>query len=184
MTSLPVSIPDVLDEYRLSNSFLGNVIEICIVTADYRKTIEGLIRLGIGPWRVYTFSSSNVQDQTYRGAESEFSLKVAFAINDNITWELMQPIEGRSIMAEFLEKHGEGIHHVAFDCNGAPWEERIKMFAERGFEKTQSGLWADGNSFAFFDTEAATTTCFETYHFPPDFEYPEPEEWLPAPPPR
>jgi hypothetical protein len=38
--------------------------------------------------------------------------------------------------------------------------------------------------FSFFDTEAATTTCLETYHFPPDFEYPEPESWYPAPPPR
>jgi hypothetical protein len=38
------------------------------------------------------------------------------------------------------------------------------------------------NSFLakiFFDTEAATTTCFETYHFPPDFVYPEPEHGFP-----
>ena len=34
-----------------------------------------------------------------------------------------------------------------------------------------------------FDTEAATTIIFETYFFPPDFEYPEPEVWFPEPPP-
>lgn len=28
-------------------------------------------------------------------------------------------------MAEFLEQHGEGIHHIAFDCNGIPFEERL-----------------------------------------------------------
>lgn len=36
------------------------------------------------------------------------------------------------------------------------------------------------NHFAFFETEDATTTCFETYEFPPDWDYPEPEAWFPA----
>lgn len=35
-----------------------------------------------------------------------------------------------------------------------------------------------------FDTEAATTTCFETYHFADGFEHPEPERWYPGPPPN
>lgn len=38
------------------------------------------------------------------------------------------------------------------------------------------------NAFAFFDTEAATSTIFETYFFPPGFDYPEPEAWFPATP--
>ncbi len=48
--------PAVISETRLSNSFLGKLIEVCIVTADYRRTIEGLVRLGIGPWMVYTWT--------------------------------------------------------------------------------------------------------------------------------
>ncbi len=96
----------------------------------------------------------------------------------------MQPLAGRTIMREFLDTHGEGIHHVAFDCDGAPWDQRLATFAPRGFEPTQSGRWLDQNSFSFFDTEAATTTCFETYHFPDGFEFPDPEEWYPEPPPQ
>jgi len=37
----------------------------------------------------------------------------------------MQPLAGRTIMREFLDTHGEGIHHVAFDCDGAPWDQRL-----------------------------------------------------------
>lgn len=61
-------------------------------------------------------------------------------------------------MREFLDTHGEGIHHLAFDCHGALWNQRIANFWARGFGVTQSGRWLDRNSFSFFDTEAATTT--------------------------
>ena len=65
-----------------------------------------------------------------------------------------------------------------------PWEERLKSFEERGFSLIQSGKWMNQNAFAFFDTEEATGGIFETYYFPSDFEYPEPEEWYPEPPPK
>jgi methylmalonyl-CoA/ethylmalonyl-CoA epimerase len=183
MTALGKELPIVLNEFQLSNSFLGKIVEVCLVTEDHQRTMEGLVRLGIGPFRVYTFSPESVTEQTYRGESSEFSLKVCFATNNGLTFEIMEPISGRSIIREYLDAHGEGIHHIAFDCNGVLWDLRLKMFAERGFASAQSGRWLDQNSFSLFDTEAATTTCFETYHFPPDFEYPQPEYWFPASPP-
>ncbi len=177
------SLPEVLTESGMSNSFLGKIVEVCLVTEDHERTMEGLVRLGIGPFRVYTFSPETVTEQTYNCDASPFSVKVCFATNDNLTFEIMQPLSGRTIMREFLDEHGEGIHHIAFDCCGVPWNERIKLFADRGFTPAQSGRWLNKNSFSFFDTEAATTTCFETYHFPPGFAYPEPERWYPGPPP-
>jgi len=181
--SMAAELPTVVTEFALSNAFLGRIVEVCIVTEDYRRTMAGLVRLGVGPFRVYTFDDGNLAAPTYRGESSAFSLKVCFASNEGLTWEIMQPLAGRTIMREFLDTHGEGIHHVAFDCNGVPWDQRTAQFAGRGFGVTQSGRWLDQNSFSFFDTEAATTTCFETYHFPDGFGFPEPEEWYPGPPP-
>ncbi len=176
-------LPEVLSEFGMSNSFLGKIVEVCLVTEDHRRTMEGLVRLGIGPFRVYTFDAGNTVDRTYAGEPEDFSLQVCFATNDGLTWEIMQPLSGRTVMRDFLDRHGEGVHHLAFDCNGAPWQQRLAMFAERGFAQTQSGRWLDQNAFSFFGTEAATTTCFETYHFPDGFHYPEPEAWYPAAPP-
>lgn len=175
--------PEVLDEHTMSNGFLGNLVEVCIATRDHRRTMEGLVRLGIGPWRVYTFTPENVAGQTYNGEPAPFSLKVCFAQGKNVIWELMQPLGGPSIVEDFLREHGEGIHHLAFDCENVPLERRIAAFAERGFPLAQSGRWLDQNAFAFFGTEGATSAVFETYVFPEGFEYPEPEEWFPAPPP-
>lgn len=178
-----LELPQVLTDETLSNSYLGNVIELAIVTSDHRKTMEGLVRLGIGPWMVYTFSPENVTDQTYRGQAAQFTIKVCFAKFGNIIWELMEPVSGPTIFQEFLDQHGNGLQHVAFDCNDAPWEERIAELERRGFRCVQSGKWMGRNAFAFFETADATGTVFETYHFPPDWTYPDPEEWYPAPPP-
>ncbi|RSK42571.1 VOC family protein, partial [Bacillus canaveralius] len=41
-------------------------------------------------------------------------LKVAFLDAGNIKLELLEPIAADSAVAKFIEKRGEGIHHVAF----------------------------------------------------------------------
>jgi methylmalonyl-CoA/ethylmalonyl-CoA epimerase len=180
---MTMELATAVSESRLSNSFLGNLIEVCVVTRDYRRTMEGLARLGIGPWRVYTFSPETVTEQRYKGQPAEYSIKVCFAQAEDVVWEIMQPLQGPSIFAEFLAEQGEGIHHVAVDCGEMAWDERIAEFEARGFECVQSGRWMDQNSFAFFSTQGAASTVFETYFFPPDFVFPEPEEWYPGPPP-
>ncbi len=162
-----------------TDAFLGKVVEIAIVTRDHKRTMEGLWRLGIGPWQVHTFTPANTANQTYRGAPSAFTLKVCFARHGTVIWELIEPVSGPTIFAEFLERHGEGIHHVAYDCNNIPFEQRIMEFARRGFQLVQSGSWMGTNHFAFFETEHATTTCIETYAFPPDWHYPEPDARFP-----
>lgn len=174
--------PRATSETSLSNTFLGDMVEVCLVTADHQRTMEGLVRLGIGPWRVYTFSPENTTDMRYRGEPAEFVIKVCFARSGTVVWELMQPVSGPTIFQEYLDRHGEGVQHIAFDCSNAPLEERIAEFGRRGFVPVQSGSWMGKNRFVFFGTEEATGTVFETYHFPLDFEYPEPERWFPEAP--
>jgi hypothetical protein len=180
----PDKLPSVISATQLSNSFLGNLIEVCWVTADHRRTMRGLVELGLGPWRVYTFDSTTVTQRTYGGREADFGIKVCFADVGDMALEIMQPLWGPSIFQEFLDTRGEGIHHLAFDAEGRPWPERLATFEQRGFPLAQSGRFMDANAFAFFATEAVAGTTFETYDIPPGFEWPEPEEWFPGPPPE
>ena len=98
----------------------------------------------------------------------------------------MEPIgDGPSIMADFLSAHGDGIHHVAFDCDAIPVSKRKEEFSRRGFELVQEGIWHGKKGtchFSFFDTEGATTTCFESYDFSTEWEDPEDTIWYPHPP--
>lgn len=176
-------LPAVTGVNTLSNSFLGDNIQICVVTRDFRRTMEGLVRAGIGPWRVYTFDSSTVQELTYRGQPGKYSMKLGLSFSGSMMWEIVQPVTGPNIYEEFLEKHGEGIHHVAFGCNNVPWADRLKAFKDHGYELIQSGVWQGRVPYAYFETEADTTTTIEIFDIPSDFVMPEPEEWYPAPPP-
>ncbi|HEX5564404.1 MAG TPA: methylmalonyl-CoA epimerase [Sporosarcina sp.] len=45
-------------------------------------------------------------------------VRVAFIDAGNIKLELLEPIGGMGPIQTFLEKRGEGIHHIAFDVEG------------------------------------------------------------------
>ena len=99
----------------------------------------------------------------------------------DIVYEVIQPLEGPTIFQDWLDNQGgkEGVHHIAYDCNNIPMEERVKMFEERGLRLAQSGHWGGDCRFAFFESEDTGTT-FETIEFADGWEYQEPEEWFPA----
>ena len=144
--------------------------------------MEGMVRLGIGPWRVYTFSPETVSGMTYRGQPAAFSMKLCLAFRGAMMWEIIQPLDGASIYYDFLQAHGEGVHHVAVG-SPLPWAERVAEFERRGFRNIQSGTWRGVVPFAYFETEGATSTTFEVFDLPPDSVLPAPEAWYPAPPP-
>jgi methylmalonyl-CoA/ethylmalonyl-CoA epimerase len=56
----------------------------------------------------------SVQDALFRGATTSFSARYAFLGLGNTELELIQPLAGESPYSEFLEQHGEGVHHLAF----------------------------------------------------------------------
>ena len=87
-----------------STPFLGTLAEICIVTHDHHKTMDGLLRLGIGPFQVFDFTSTTVPERFFRGRPGSFELKVCFAKQGDLVFEIMQPMGGESLMAEFLEQ--------------------------------------------------------------------------------
>lgn len=160
----------------LPEGFLGNLVQICVVTRDYRRTIEGMVCSGIGPWSVFTFDPATCTDLTYRGRPASFSAKICLARAAGVHWEIVQPLGGPNIYADFLESSGEGVHHLLFDCNGASWAEKTAAFEAAGYSCIQSGRWLGRLAFAYYGTEQATGTVFEITDRPPDWQRPEPDE--------
>ena len=175
--------PAVIGPAELANSFLGETIQVCVVTRDFRATMEGFVRLGIGPWRVLEFNSSNTERMTYRGKPADYSMKLCLAQSGSTSWEIVQPLKGPSIYWEFLDSHGEGVHHVAFGCNGIAYERRRQEFAARGLECIQSGVYMNQIPYDYYATDGDIHTTVEIYSVPDGFSQ-EPEEWFPARPPE
>ena len=171
---------------------MGEVEEICIVTDDLERTATQMMRLGIGPWKLMEINPSNTTQMTYRGEPAEYAIRLGFAKVGRIVFELMQPLWGPSVFADFLRERfpqtggkGEALQHIAFDMRGVSWEERLRVFAERGFAPVQTGLFLGQVPIAFFDTEAAFGACFETYLYPDTYVEPASEvRWFPHPPER
>ena len=88
----------------LRTSFLGTIAEICIVSGNHKKTMDGLLQLGIGPFQVFDFTPTTVPERYFRGQEGSFELKVCFAKHGNLTFEVMQPTSGESLMKEYLDQ--------------------------------------------------------------------------------
>jgi hypothetical protein len=93
-SSAQTGMETLLGTDGIAEPFLGNVMEIAIVTADAQRTMEGLCRMGIGPWQVHTFTPENTTNQTYRGNPSPFTMKVCFAPLGSIICEPIEPIGG------------------------------------------------------------------------------------------
>jgi methylmalonyl-CoA/ethylmalonyl-CoA epimerase len=85
---------------------LESIDQIGIVVRDIDKVIESWSKLlGIGPW-------NSTEMETTDRAGRKAKTRLAFANIGPLQIELIQSVEGKTFYTDFLEKHGEGIHHL------------------------------------------------------------------------
>ena len=134
------------------------ITQVGIVVRDLDKALaEYTHKLGVGPWRVYTYAPPKLTGMRIRGVETPYSMKLALAWTGTMMWELIQPLDGPSIYQEFLRDHGEGIHHVMVDYGDRTLEEVKAEFAARGWPALMEGNYL-GSQYAYFATEGSLTT--------------------------
>lgn len=177
-------LPTVVSATGLSNSFLGDLVQVCIVTHDHRATMAGMLRLGIGPWSIRRMDRRNLSETTYHGRPAEFSMTICTADTPIMQYEIIEPNDGPSIYSDFLAARGGGVQHLAFGCLGIDYEARRRAFLDRGYEPIQSGRFFDVGRFDYFSTEGDIGTVVEIAWLPEGAVVPPPDAWYPAAPPR
>jgi len=159
-----------------------NITQVGIVVRDIDKALEAYShKLGVGPWRVYTYAPPKLTATKVRGVAVPYSMKLALAWTGDMMWELIQPLDGPSIYWEFLRDHGEGIHHIMVDYGDRSLEETTAAFAARGWPAVMEGNYL-GSQFVYYETEGSLTTTIEVRYSAPGWQRPEPDYWYPAPP--
>lgn len=75
--------------------------------------------------------------------------------------ELLQATNKNSPIAKFIEKKGEGIHHIAFAVDNI--EEEIKRLTEQGFEMIHNvpKRGADNKMIAFLHPKSSNSVLIE-----------------------
>ncbi len=85
----------------------------------------------------------------YRGEPTNARAKLAFMNMGSLQLELIEPDEHPSTWREYLDEHGEGVHHIAFFVKGM--KEKIELMGSQGMPLVQYGKYTGGR-YAYMDT--------------------------------
>lgn len=160
------------------------VEQVCVVVHDLDATIRDYVeRTGIGPWAVYTYAPPDLQNMRIRGVETPYSMRLALAWTNGFMWEVIQPLDGPSTYREFLDTHGEGMHHVLIQHTCSNLSEAIKEFGKRDCPPLMEGHYK-GTNFAYVETQVPLKLVLELVQRPdyPGYQRPAPDYWYPSPP--
>jgi catechol 2,3-dioxygenase-like lactoylglutathione lyase family enzyme len=92
-------------------------------------------------------------DLTYRGKPGVYGLKICNIQAGNVTIELHEPDEHDSSYKEFLDEHGQGVHHLGIEV-GDKRDAIIAELEEDGYEMRTIGYYP-GSSWTVVDSEDA-----------------------------
>ncbi|GIN38300.1 MULTISPECIES: methylmalonyl-CoA epimerase [Heyndrickxia] len=88
-------------------------------------------------------------------------IRVAFIDAGNVKIELLEPLNESSTITKFLEKRGQGIHHIAFGVEDI--NSRMKELKEKGIKmiQEQPKLGAGGAQVAFLHPKSGHGVLYE-----------------------
>jgi methylmalonyl-CoA/ethylmalonyl-CoA epimerase len=155
------------------------ISQIAVVVNDLERTMEQYTKLlGWGPWNVYRHEPPRLHHTVIRGEEVPYTMLGAETHVGDMGFELLQPLEGPSIYREWLDTHGEGLHHVAVMLHD--FEESTdlkKRFAEVDAPVLMGGRIGETIEFYYLDTQPALKIILESgsghaIDLVPDYVYP------------
>jgi catechol 2,3-dioxygenase-like lactoylglutathione lyase family enzyme len=124
--------------------------QVAIVVENLERVAENYRTiLGIGPWAIYNWEAPLVYSRKYRGQVAWAREKIALVQVGGVQLELVQPVEGPSIYADWLKEHGEGLHHINFLVDDV--DEAEAILAEQGFPSLQSGKFGPKEQKGAYD---------------------------------
>jgi hypothetical protein len=141
---------------------LPPIHQVGLLTRDMDKIVETYTSLlGLGPFQVYEF----VPDKHwYKEEPTHFRAVYGKAMLGDIELCFMQPLEGKGLHMDYLEKKGEGLFNLGFHVSN--YDETFDRFVKSGFKpvaRAESFVQSYNGHLkgCYFDTEEACGMIFE-----------------------
>jgi len=156
--------------------FLQNgVYQVAILVPDLMEAIKHYYEdWGVGPWKIYTYWKPLCTGTTYYGKEANYQMRVGLSTAGSMRFELIQPLSGDSIYADFIAEHGYGVHHFGLLVDDMPTAMADARAA--GYEVIMDGsgfgLEGDGH-YAYLDSEDKLFVTLELIQQPNKRHMPE-----------
>ncbi len=127
-----------------------NVIaQVALIVRDIEKTSRKMADIfGVEKPQWFWTDPPEKAQTRYRGESSPARAKLAFFDMGSLQLELIEPDEHPSTWREFLDTHGEGVHHIAFVVKGM--QDKIQALEKRGMPLVQTGEYTGGR-YAYID---------------------------------
>lgn len=140
------------------------ISQIAIVVREIDEALERYHRaLGWGPWNVYEHKPPALHHTYLHGKPTNFTMIGAETHVGSIVVELLQPVDGPSIYKEWLDAHGEGLHHIAvMRPTPAESEATQRHFKELGADVLMEGRIGETIHFYYLDSEPLLKVIFES----------------------
>ena len=146
-------------------------VQICIAVKDLDEAMNRYGSLmGVDSFAVYMVDSSDLPGVTYRGAPADYRVQVAIADIGQWQIELLQHHRGDCVYKEFIDEHGEGVHHLGFFVDDEQkYEGTCQELVNRGYPHLQGGpilgKHRDGH-FDYFDSKQDLGLIIELLDMP------------------
>jgi catechol 2,3-dioxygenase-like lactoylglutathione lyase family enzyme len=131
----------------------GDIVQYAICTFDVDRVCDFYHRLGFEDGGINRDNKGLLR--RYRGVELDLRMHMGWSKFGDTQLEILQPTRAYGVYDEFLERHGEGFHHIAFAVDDM--DTALAAMRDRGVEVSQDGAWGRNEvagRFAYLDTDA------------------------------
>ena len=145
----------------MSDQALGTttITQVGIIVRD----IEARARawsdiLGLPMPKIIVTDTVDVAQTEYQGNRSPARAKLAFFHMGQVDIELIEPIDEPSTWKDQLDRHGDSLHHIAFQIQGI--REKLVYLDSKGVPLIQRGEYTGGR-YAYVDGTEQLGTILE-----------------------
>jgi len=139
-------------------------VQIAWVTRDLDATETALTTLlGARKWIRMAGVHFGPDTCTYRGKPADFVADISLSYAGDLQLELIAPVRGESVYAEFLGRTGAGLHHICIEA-----DDLDRALAECNADVVQRGVLPGGMEFAYVSAEASGVPYIEIAHISPE----------------
>lgn len=136
------------------------VVQIGIIVRDIRETARKYAAfLGVALPEIIVTDAYDKAQTNYRNNPTPARAQLAFFRTPGaVEIELIEPDQNPSTWREFLDRHGEGVHHFAFlieDMQG-----KVLKLQEQGMNLIQKGEYTGGR-YAYIDSNRELKVMLE-----------------------
>jgi 4-hydroxyphenylpyruvate dioxygenase-like putative hemolysin len=136
------------------------VVQVGVIVKDIAKTLDAymdVFKLEKCPEIILT-DGPDISNMKYHGQRSEAVAKLAFIHMGQVDIELIEPVGEPSTWKEFLDTHGEGVHHLAFFVKGT--DQVVAYLEGKGIPMVQRGDYT-GGMYTYMDSSAKLKVMLE-----------------------